>query len=326
MANQTGSNNTASGFNALRMNTEGSWNTAIGTGALMINSTGIANVATGNDTLRFNSTGSWNTALGFGALSANTTGQGNVGTGHFALKLTTSGHNNTADGTNSLLSNTTGNNNTALGAAALTVSTTAHGNTAIGGWALEKNTTGENNTALGYKAGSNQTTGSNNLYINHVGVAGESGTIRVGIPGTQARTFLAGVTGVPVAGSNVIVDTDGQFGVLASSRRFKDSIEDMGKASQALSTLRPVTFRYKTNIVQGNAQREYGLIAEEVAEVYPELVGHNVNGEPITVRYDQLIPMLLNEVQRQQRHIEELQKVQEDLKAVATRLMKLEHK
>ncbi len=166
------------------------------------------------------------------------------------------------------------------------------------------NTTGTGNTALGAGAGSAQTTGDFNIYVNNVGVAGESDTIRIGIG--HLRAFIAGISGVNVTGSAVVVDANGQLGIVVSSRRFKEDIRDMGEASDALMQLRPVMFRYKKEHAGGERPVQPGLIAEEVAEVYPDLVTHSAEGEIQSVQYHKLSTMLLNELQKQQKHIADL--------------------
>ena len=158
--------------------------------------------------------------------------------------------------------------------------------------------TGTNNIAIGYSAGSGLTTGNNNIYLGHVGTATESDTMRLG--SSQTQTYIAGISGVPVSGSVVLISNTGQVGIQASSLRYKYDIEPMGARSHALLKLRPVTFRYKQD-AQG--ERQYGLIAEEVAKVYPELVTRDANGEVESVRYQELTPMLLNELQHQQRQL-----------------------
>jgi hypothetical protein len=162
------------------------------------------------------------------------------------------------------------------------------------------NTTGSNNIAEGYQAGYNLTTGSNDIDIGNVGVAGEDNTIRIGTKGTHKATVIAGIISSKITGSAVYVTTTGRLGVLASSERFKTAIAPMGSDTAKLGQLRPVTFHLKTD-PQGALQ--YGLIAEEVAKVYPELVIRNESGRIDGVRYDELAPMLLNEAQRQQQKI-----------------------
>jgi hypothetical protein len=252
---------------------------------------------------------------------------GNTGSGTGALQNNTTGGDNTAFGIQALWSNSTGFNNTASGAAALQSNTTGLANTASGVDALLLNTTGNGNIALGANAGRNLTTGSNNIDIGHPGVAGESSTIRVG--SGQTRTFIAGIKGVPISGAAVTINNAGQLGIVASSARYKRDIADMRDSSQGLYQLRPVTFRYKQD-PQG--QRQYGLIAEEVAKVYPELVTRGAKGEVESVQYHELIALLLNEVQHQQQELTELKAQNERLQAalaqqhaaVATRLERLE--
>lgn len=165
------------------------------------------------------------------------------------------------------------------------------------------NTTGSHNLAFGFAAGSNLTTGSNNIEIGNTGMAAETNAIRIGTQGTQTQTYIAGISGAPVSGVDVLVAANGRLGVALSSARYKRDILDMGAQSGRLMKLRPVTFRYKQD-PQGIKQ--YGLVAEEVEQVYPELVTYGTDGKLETVRYQQLIPMLLNELQRQHRELQEL--------------------
>jgi Chaperone of endosialidase len=144
------------------------------------------------------------------------------------------------------------------------------------------------------------TSGSNNIAIGHPGVGGEANTLRLG-SSSQTRAFIAGITGVPVSGSQVLINSQGQLGVPLSSARYKRDIQAMGERSHGVHQLRPVTFRYKQD-PQG--QRQYGLIAEEVARVYPELVVRGTDGKVESVQYHELIPMLLNEMQHQQQKLE----------------------
>ena len=195
----------------------------------------------------------------------------------------------------------------------------AHGqnNTAIGVNALRGNTSGNNNIAIGADAAINQTTGNFNITIGMgvYGLAGEAQTIRLGAQGTQTTTYIAGIyNSTSSAGIPVYINSSGQLGTMTSSRRYKDDIADMGSASAALMKLRPVTFRYKSPFDDGSRLVQFGLIAEEVADVLPGLVARNPDGSVETVRYQFLAPMLLNEVQRQQHTIE----------AQAARITKLE--
>ena len=188
----------------------------------------------------------------------------------------------------SLHSNSTGNNNTATGLSAIASNTTGHDNTAEGYWALVNNTTGSSNIALGANAGLNLTTGSNNIDIgaNVLGNAADANTIRIGKPGTQQRTFIAGIYGKTVNGGvGVFINSNGQFGTVQSSARYKQDIKPMDKASEAIFALKPVTFRYKKEI-DSEATPQFGLVAEDVEKVNPDLVVRDTNGKPDTVRYD----------------------------------------
>jgi len=191
------------------------------------------------------------------------------------------------------------------------LSTTGSRNTAIGDSALGANSSGNNNIAIGYGAASSVSGGnSNNIHIGSVGSSGDSGTIRIGTSGIQTSFFLAGVSGVTTGDNDAIpllIDSNGQLGTISSSRRFKEDIQDMGGASEGLLFLHPVTFRYQKPFANGSKPTQYGLIAEEVAEVYPDLVVHSPDGQIETVKYQVLDPMLLNEVQRQQTEIQALQ-------------------
>src|SRR6266496_1073366 len=301
-SNTSGSSNTADGFQALYSNTSGDRNTATGAGTLLSNTIGNDNTANGLNALSSNTTGGANTAIGVEALFSNTTGNFNTATGLEALFGNTTGANNTANGLSALFNNTSGNYNTADGNAALFANLTGSENTAIGRNALSNNTLGDENIALGVFAGVN-ITGSNNIDIGSGGVSGESGTIRIGTLGTHTGTYVAGIFGETVpAGLPVLVDINGHLGTATSSARFKDDIKPMNKASKAILPLKPVTFHYK-NDVKGTPQ--FGLIAEEVAEVNPDLVVCDKEGKPYAVRYDQVNAMLLNEFLKEHRKVEE---------------------
>jgi Chaperone of endosialidase len=296
--------NTAVGTGALANNTAAT-NTAIGFQALYANTTGTDNMAIGEGALQNNISGNFNTASGQGALYSNTTGNSNTATGNSALTLNISGTDNTATGYYALYHNTAGNFNTASGQGA-----------------LASNATGGSNIAIGYQAavavsGDN----SDNIHIGSQGAFGDSGTIRIGTPGTQASFYVAGVSGVNVSGAAVVINSSGQLGVVSSSRRFKEDIQNMGEASRGLLRLRPVTFRYRRPFADGSKPVEYGLIAEEVAEVYPDLVVHAADGQIDTVKYQVLDSMLLNELQNEHRQIEQQA---ETIRLLATRLAALE--
>jgi hypothetical protein len=297
--------NTATGLNALLSNTTASFNTADGTNALNSNTTGAYNTATGFDALLSNTTGLGNTATGVNALFTNTTGSFNTAYGDDALNGNTSGIHNTANGVEALFSNTTAGDNTATGLFALFNNTSGGSNTANGAGALSSNTTGSNNIALGTNAGNNLTTGNNNIDIGNSGVAAEANTIRIGA--SQSATFIAGISGATASGgAAVFVNSNGQLGTTTSSRRFKQEIKPMDKASEAILALRPVTFRYKQEI-DPKAIPQFGLVAEEVEQVNPDLVVRDSEGKVYTVRYEAVNAMLLNEFLKEHRKVEELE-------------------
>ncbi len=320
--NTTGNYNVANGFWALLSNTTGDHNTATGTAALKFNTAGYENSAAGGFALASNTIGYDNTATGFVALANNTTGFENTANGDAALYANLTGSDNTASGNFALASNTTGNYNTATGVSALNSNTTGEGNTASGIAALASNTTGGNNIALGNAAGLNLTTGSNNIDIGNLNpsnfissdVAGEANTIRIGHPSVQSATFIAGISGVPISGAPVVVNANGQLGVAASSARFKDQIKPMNSTSEGILALKPVTFHYKSEI-DPKATPQFGLIAEEVEKVNPDLVARDANGKVYTVRYDAVNAMLLNEFIKEHHQVQEL-------KATATQQQK----
>jgi hypothetical protein len=298
-------NNTATGFETLEFNTTGNDNTANGSGALLSNTTGGFNTATGFDALNSNTTGNENTANGAAALSGNTTGNNNTATGEGALLANKTGSNNTATGLSALESNTAGSNNTADGVEALLINTTGHNNTGEGFQALVNDTTGSSNIALGSSAGSNLTTGNNNIDIGNPGVTGDANKIRIGKVGTQNGTFIAGIHGVTVAsGLDVVVGSNGQLGTVTSSARFKEAIQPMDKANEALLALKPVTFRYKHEL-DPDGILQFGLVAEQVEKVNPDLVARDGDGKINTVRYEAVNAMLLNEFLKEHRKVEQ---------------------
>ena len=303
--NDAGGNNTGIGAGALTSNTTGNANTAVGIGALGGNTRRRWNTAIGTLTLNSNN-GELNTATGLAALQNNTTGGTNTGMGAGALNSNTTGAANTASGASALMHNIAGASNTASGANALLSNTAGNFNTAIGFNALNINATGNNNIALGFSAGSN-IMGDNNIDIGSTGGGAESSTIRIGTSGSQTRAFISGINGVPVTGTGVVVASDGQLGVIPSSRRFKDDINPMNNASEALLTLKPVTFRYKKKIDRAGVE-QFGLVAEDVEKVNPDLVVHDKEGKPYSVRYDQVNAMLLNEFLREHQKVDAQQK------------------
>jgi hypothetical protein len=272
-------------------------NTTTGANALPFSTTGVGNTAIGAFSLSSNTSANDNTAVGYQALYTNTTGSSNTAAGSAALQANSAGANNTAFGSSALYSNTTGRGNAAQGANALYSNTTGIRNLAVGNNALFGNVSGNENIALGFNAGSNITTGSSNIEIGTSGTASDDGTIQLGVQGTQTSATIAGIYGTTITGSAVYVTPSGQLGVLASSERFKTDVQAMGSTSNKLEELRPVTFKLKAD-PEGATQ--YGLIAEEVAKVYPELVVRGADGRVDGVRYEELAPMLLNVVQQQQ--------------------------
>jgi hypothetical protein len=305
--NKTGSDNTADGAWALCNNTSGSDNTANGYQALYSNTSGSDNAANGSGALYCNTSGSDNAANGSGALYCNTSGWYNTANGFQALYCNTNGNCNTANGCEALSFNTTGSGNTANGTEALLNNTSGYYNTASGYWALQNNTSGSNNIALGYCAGVNITNGSYNIDIGNEGTSTDNAIIRIGTQGTQTNTFIAGIYGATSSsGLAVYVNSDGQLGTSTSSRRFKQDIQPMGDASDVLLALRPVTFRYKPEIdPQGIPQ--FGLVAEEVEQVDPNLIVRDKDGKPYSVRYEQVNAMLLNEFLKEHRKVEQLE-------------------
>ena len=277
------------------------FNAFLGDDALSSNTIGTGNTAIGWRSLFSNTDASFSTGVGGGALSLNT-GDSNTAVGTAALLLNTVGSQNVAVGTDALVFNDSGADNAAIGFFASFENTTGGINTAIGGFALSNNTTGFNNIALGFAAGDLLTTGDDNIDIGNEGVADEAGTVRIGTDGTQTRTFIAGISGVVVSGAGVVVNASGQLGVAASSARFKDEIKPMDKASEAIFALKPVTFRYKKEIDPGRTV-EFGLVAEEVEKVNPDLVARDDQGKPYTVRYEAVNAMLLNEFLKEHRTV-----------------------
>ncbi len=287
-ASTAGSQNTAIGFNALQVNSTGNGNTATGSDVLSSNISGANNVGVGAYSMLFNASGSANTALGSQALLNNLIGGDNTAIGFSALWSNVVGTSNTAAGVNSLMGNTTGSYNAALGQGALSA-----------------NTDGSWNIALGYNADSQASNGNYNIEIGNQGTSADSGTIRIGSSGNQTSTFIAGINGVSIAsGSAVLINSNGQLGVSQSSERYKEDIHDMDSASDALMQLRPITFRYKRATENGAKPLQYGLVAEEVAKIFPELVVYDKNGQVESVQYQELPALLLNELQKQRQAIE----------------------
>jgi hypothetical protein len=274
--------------------------------ALRIPAADDFSISIGRDALNHITPGSFNVAAGYRALF-NNTGSSNTAVGAFSLQVNQASG-NTAVGVGALETNHAGAGNTAVGYLALASNDSGASNTALGSAALI-NATGGNNIAIGFNAAQNVLAGGNNIEIGNTGLSADSALIRLGTPGTQTQFFTAGVRGVTTGADDavaVVIDSNGQLGTISSSRRFKDDIQDMGDASRGLLRLRPVTFRYKNPFADGSKPIQYGLIAEEVAEVYPDLVAHSADGQIETVKYQVLDVLLLNEVQKQKAEIDDL--------------------
>jgi len=276
--------NTAEGQNALFSLTTGQWNTALGA-----------------FTLRNDTDGSYNTAVGMAALLSNignqtaSTGIENTAVGAAALLLNTTGTGNTGVGADALLNNTTGGGNTAIGSRALFGNTTnGFDNTAIGASALSNNTTGDSNIALDATAGSGVTTANNVICI---GIGGNN---------VDNACYIGQIFSSTVSASAVFVNSNGRLGTMTSSKRFKQDIKPMDKASEALYSLKPVSFRYKKEFDPAGAS-QLGLVAEDVEKIAPDLVVHDKEGRPYSVRYEQVNAMLLNEFLKEHRKVESLE-------------------
>jgi len=299
-SNTGGSRNNAFGNSALLSHATGSFNNAVGSFSLYSDTGGESNNAFGDSALISNTTGMVNTAMGDGALLSNTTGSGNVAVGVQALASSTVAGIDTSDGASvavgyRALQNASGGGNNALGQEALGNNTTGFFNNAFGAGALPNVTSGHDNTAIGHRAGEGLTTGNGNVYIGAFVLptnVAESNTTRI-----------LNIYDSVVTDRVVYVNPEGKLGTLASSRRFKDDIKPMDTSSEPLFRLKPVTFRYKKEIDSRRAP-QFGLVAEEVAEVSPDLVVRDKQGEIYTVRYEAVNAMLLNEFLKEHRKVE----------------------
>ena len=353
LSNDTpGSDNTGLGFNALMSVTSlGAENTAVGSNALSDTTTGAANVAIGFDALRATTTGGFNVAVGYHALVANTTVSYNIAIGEEALQAHTIGGDNVAVGSGAMALGASGSYNTAIGSTAMAfangsdnvavgdgalnaangnenigvgqqacLNCAGNNNIAIGQYAGQSITTGANNILLGLSAGHNVTTGSNNIEIATQGAKTDSATIRIGAAATQNKAFIAGISGVTISGgAAVMVNSKGQLGVVTSSARYKEAIEPMKEASEAILSLEPVKFRYKKEL-DPEAIPQFGLVAEQVAKVDPDLVARDDLGKPYTVRYEAVNAMLLNEFLKEHRKVEEQAALNQRQEATIARL------
>lgn len=320
----TGAGNTALGWFSLFSNTDGSFNTAVGAGTLLLNignqamGQGVENTAVGAAALLFNTTGTGNTAVGVTALLNNTAGPANTAVGVNTLQTNTTGDSNTAIGVAALFGNTTGSENTGVGISALASNTTGGVNVAVGFEALMSNMTGtvntavgaaalansggNRNTAVGAGAGINSMNGDSNVYI---------GSDMGGVASESEHTYIRNINTTSVSGGGtdtVTVDlTTGLLGHLSSSRRYKEDVQPMNNLSETLYRLKPVTYRYKKEIDRTQSPA-FGLIAEDVAQVNPALVAHDAKGQPESVHYEMVNAMLLNEFLKEHRKVEQMQK------------------
>src|SRR5438067_1662067 len=264
----SGGYNTAIGYLSLRSDATGSFNTAIGAGSLLLNAA-AENTATGAAALLSNTQGANNTANGAVALLNNTIGFDNTAAGTEAMYANVDGNDNVAIGFRALKNHTTGNSNIAVGVNSMLANTSGNANVAIGVATMLFAASGDNNIAIGTTAGGTGTA-SNTI---HIGFAGQgddtSGRIRIGTPGTHTSTLISGILGAPVLldAVPVYVDANNQLGTVPSSRRFKKDITDMAAASEAILSMRPVTFHFKPQNAQAPGPNipQFGLIAEEVA-------------------------------------------------------------
>jgi hypothetical protein len=312
----TGGFNTAAGFFSLRSNTTGTFNTATGAGTLLAN---IAdrNTATGAGALLNNTIGTFNTATGVFALLNNTTGNNNSALGAETLFSNTTGSDNTATGISALGANTTGSSNTATGEGALSSNTTGTGNTADGLSTLSANTTGSFNVALGVGAGFNVTTASGVICIGN----------KLNGANVDNTCFIGSIRGVTTQNANavpVLIDSAGQLGTANSSRRYKTDIKPIEDGSQSILALKPVSFRYK---IHKDTTPQFGLIAEDVAEVNPNLVIYDADGKPYTVRYDAVNAMLLNEFLKEHKTVQKqgamIARLEKQIEALTAGLQKV---
>ena len=331
-SNTTGFGNAFFGFSAGQANTTSCCNAFFGGSAGFANTTGENNSFFGNSAGAANVGGNGNSFFGKDAGTANTASS-NSFFGSLAGSANTAGSLNSFFGALAGQANTQGSENAFFGNNAGTANTQGATNSFFGSGAGAGNTTGHGNILIGHGAGSNVIAGIDNVYIANVSdilapPPDESNHIRIGMQGIQTATLIAGISGTPMTGDAVFVDANGQLGVSVSSRRFKQDIRAMGNASSKLMQLRPVVFHYRPEYASGKPTLQYGLIAEEVAKVYPELVGFDADGKPQTVRYNLLNTMLLNEAQRQEAHIQsqarQLQSQAQQIANLEARLRRIE--
>jgi hypothetical protein len=316
-----GTGSTFVGSGAGNFTSTGEDNSGFGSSVLQVNMSGASNSGFGWNALRYNTTGQQNSAFGAEALQTNWEGVQNSAVGDKALFSNTAGSNNSAVGYRALYANT-GYLNSAFGSEALRANTTGDANSAFGVLALAELSSGGGNTAVGPYAGSNLTSGNDNIYLGSWGGAEiESDTIRIG-GDIQRATYIAGIYSATATARAVYVNSNGQLGTLSSSRRYKEQIADMSAESDVLLRLRPVSFYYRPELDETHL-RQYGLVAEEVAEVAPGLVDYDKDGTPQTVRYHLVNAMLLNEVQKQRKQLEAQEAEIRELRAQQAQVQEL---
>ena len=301
--------------------------TMIGNGAGNASITGTDSQLIGHNAGASLTSGNSDVFVGSLAGLSTTTGNGDVYVGIVSGESATTAQFNTFVGGQTGAFTTTGSANLFAGFDAGVYNTTGQTNTFVGAYAGLSNTTGTNNLFLGYNSGLNNTTGNNNIYILHGGVGAENNAIRIG--SGQTSTYVAGIYGTTSgSGVPVYINSNGQLGTLTSSRKYKEDIRDLGDVTSALMKLRPVTFHYKHEYDKGERSLQYGLIAEEVAKVFPELVAYNPDGTPYTVRYQYLSSILLGEAQKQYRESQEQAQLihtqQQRIDALEQRLARIE--
>jgi trimeric autotransporter adhesin len=328
-SNTTGVDNTAAGTEALENNDSGGYNDAVGAFALSSNIDGSFNNAFGDTALNANIHASENTAIGDLALANNdSTGNGkaqfNTAVGARALFANTDGEANNAVGDSALFSNTTGTQNTAIGDLALENNVDGSANVVVGAAAAVNNTAGVFNTVVGFLAGPDISNGFDNIYVGATagtGFGNENSTIRIGDPGHVFNCYIAGISGqIASGGVQVFITGNGKLGTLTSSARFKNDIKPMANASESILALKPVAFRYKGEI-DPEGIPQFGLIAEDVEAVNPNLVVRDKEGKPYTVRYEAVNAMLLNEFLKEHKAFVEAQHKAEKLQATVATLV-----
>jgi hypothetical protein len=328
--NLDGNGNTGNGTFTLFSNTSGDGNTALGNSALYKNLTGNSNTAMGANALHENTAGDFNIAIGQAALFSNTV-DANVAVGYQALANNVTGINLNAVGFRALFSNNadptitnSGSFNNAHGTSALASNTTGRQNNAFGDSALGSNVTGSFNTAIGDLAGRDILKNWNidigkdvfgdddDAFVTRIGISENTDTLK------QKKCFIGGIYGVTQAGQPYIVTIDehGQLGTapgLTSSARFKRDIKPMDKNSEDIFAFKPVTFHYKSD---AKNTPQFGLVAEDVAQVNPDLIVRDDKGEIYSVRYEQVWNMMLNEFLKEHQTVKALKSTVEKQEAL----------